>query len=115
MASDAPNTGAATRAPRNDPAPVSALHSMAQFQRASADAQTDAEMIDGIAIAVEHMHQSLKTMIDQSGAGTHATDNEIWRSIAILMTAIRTCGCRLNDFAQAVDLVAGRATLAAAA
>lgn len=62
MASDAPNTGAATRAPRNDPKTVSTSNSIAQFQRASVDAQTDAEMIDGMAVAVEHMHQSLKTM-----------------------------------------------------
>lgn len=103
MASDALNTGGAPRAPRNKPDNVSPSHSIAHFQRASTDAQTDAEMIEGMVIAIEVMHEKIKAMIIEGGGSTFLTRNEVWESVATLLTTTRSCGYRLSQFAQTIE------------
>lgn len=103
MASDALTTGAATRAPRDDFENVSASHTIADFSRASMNAQADAEIIEGMVVAIEVMHEKICAMIIEGGGGAHLARNEVWESTAVLLTTIRTCGHRISQFAKTIE------------
>ena len=104
MASDAPNTGARSRAPRNPTRDVPPQHTPNRTSEKAQAICVAAEAIDALVLAVECMIENQRGIMREANAGTFLCDNELWGGIAVLLTMVRRHAIDAGAIGEAMEL-----------